>query len=102
MYQIRHLRLVKPLAFLVAALMIFPYVLTSSAAHAQTFAEITSAAVVPVQDQTGAESVMVSEKATDALAMALEDSGEFRVISKRELQVALSEFSLAPPLMALQ
>ncbi len=98
MYQIRHLSLRKPLTLFVAALLIFPYGFASSA-HGQTFTEVTSAAVLPIQDATGAESLIVAEKATAAVALALEDSGEFRTISQRDLKAALSELGLEPPFM---
>jgi len=101
MYQIRHLPLLKPLTLFVAVSLIFPYGFVSSA-QAQTFTEITSAAVLPIQDATGADSLVVAEKATDAVALALEDSGEFRVISRRDLKAALSELGLKPPLMDVQ
>ena len=101
MYQIRHLPLLKPLTLFVAVSLIFPYGFVSSA-QAQTFTEITSAAVLPIEDATGAESLVVAEKATDAVALALGDSGEFRVISRRDLQAALSELGLKPPLMEPQ
>jgi len=101
MYQIRHLPLLKPLTLFVAVSLIFPYGFASSA-YGQTFTEITSAAVLPMQDATGAESLVVSEKATDAVALALEGSGEFRVISRRDLKAALSELGLKPPLMDAQ
>jgi len=98
MYQIRHLPLLKPLTLFVAVSLIFPYGFVASA-HAQTFTEITSAAVLPIQDGTGSESLVVAEKATDAVALALEGSGEFRVISGRDLKAALSQLGLDPPLM---
>jgi len=98
MYQIRHLPLLKPLTLLVAVLMIFPYGFPSSA-HGQAFTEITSAAVLPIQDATGAESLVVAQKATDAVALALEGSGEFRVITQRDMEAALSELGLKPPLL---
>ncbi len=98
MYQIRRLPLLKPLTLFVAVLLIFPYGFVASA-RAQTFAEITAVAVLPIQDATGASSVIVTEKATDAVALALEGSGEFRVISRRDTDEALSELGLTPPLM---
>ncbi len=101
MYQIRHLPLLRPLTLFVAVSLIFPYGLVSSA-YGQTFTEITSAAVLPIQDGTGAESLVVAEKATDAVALALEGSGEFRVISRRDLKAALSDLGLEPPFMAGQ
>ncbi len=98
MYQIRHLPLLKPLTLFVAVSLIFPYGFVSSA-NAQTFTEITSAAVLPIRDATGASSVIVTEKATDAVALALESSGEFRVISRQDMKAALSELGLKPPFM---
>jgi len=98
MYQIRHLPLCKPLTLFVAVLLIFPYGFAYSA-HGQTFTEVTSAAVLPIQDATGAESLIIAEKATDAVALALEDSGEFRTISRRDMNAGLSELGLKPPLM---
>ncbi len=98
MYQIRCLPLLKPLTLFVVVSLIFPYGFVASVS-AQTFTEITSAAVLPIQDATGASSVIVTEKATDAVALALEDSGEFRVISRQDTKAALSELGLEPPFM---
>ncbi len=102
MYQIRYLPLCKPLTLFVAVLLIFPYGFASSSAYGQTFTEITSAAVLPIQDATGGESLVIAEKATDAVALALEDSGEFRVVSQRDVKAALSELGLELPLMEAQ
>jgi len=98
MYQIRRVPVVKPLTLFVAVLITFPYGFPSSA-YSQTFTEVTSAAVLPIQDATGAESLLVSEQVTDAVALALDGSGEFRVISRRDLEAALSDMGLKPPLM---
>ncbi len=102
MYRISHEPLVKHVALMVAALMVFPYGFAPLAAYGQVFTEITSVVVLPMQDLTGHDSFMASQKATDAVAMALEDSGEFRVISKRALAVALADLGLVPPLMEAQ
>ncbi len=102
MYRISHHPLVKHLALVVAVLMIAPYGFLAPAAHGQAFAEITSAVVVPIQDATGYGSDLLSQKATDAVAMALVDSGEFRTEAKRTVAEALDELGLVSPFMDTQ
>jgi hypothetical protein len=68
-------------------------------AQAQATKQTTAVAVVPVTDATGYKSQVISAKATDALALALEDSGEFVVTSQADLQREMKALSLAPPLL---
>ncbi len=102
MYRISHEPLAKHVALIVAVLIAVPYGLAPTAAYGQAFTEMTSAVVLPIQDITGHDSFKASEKATDAVAMALEDSGEFRTIAKRSLHAALADLGLVPPLMETQ
>jgi curli biogenesis system outer membrane secretion channel CsgG len=61
--------------------------------------EVTSAVVIPVRDASGSTDPMLSEKATDALALALEDSKSYRVIPKEDLARELKADDLTPPLV---
>jgi hypothetical protein len=54
--------------------------------------------VIPVVDTSGSRDQLVSEKATDALAMALENSGNYRVIARADLDRELKTEDLHPPL----
>lgn len=60
--------------------------------------EITHAVVLPVIDQTGKAPPSVLEKATAAVALALEDSGQFTVASTMDLMRELTALDLRPPL----
>ncbi len=62
--------------------------------------EVTHVVVLPVIDRTtsGGASSAVLEKATAALALALEDSGEFTVASNADLMRELAAFGTRPPL----
>lgn len=67
------------------------------AAEAQA-REVTAAVVIPVQDASGSRDPMLAIKATDALALALEDSKAYRVISKQDLEREMRAQDLTPPL----
>jgi hypothetical protein len=69
------------------------------AAHAQAAKQTTAVAVVPFTDNTGYKSQIVSSKATDAIALALEDSTEFVVSSQADLQREMKALSLVPPML---
>ncbi len=69
--------------------------LTPACAQAR---EVTAAVVIPVTDATGGRDPMIGAKATDALALALEDSRSYRVISKADLQRELTAQDMTPPL----
>ena len=62
--------------------------------------EITHVVVLPVIDRStsGGASPAALEKATAALALALEDSGEFTVASSSDLMREMSALGLRPPL----
>jgi hypothetical protein len=59
---------------------------------------VTSAVVIPVRDATGSADPLLADKATDALALALEDSKSYRVIPKEDLTRELKTMDLTPPL----
>jgi hypothetical protein len=69
--------------------------LPSASAQAR---EVTAAVVIPVHDATGSRDPMLVAKATDALALALEDSKSYRVISKQDVERELRAQDLTPPL----
>ncbi len=59
---------------------------------------VTSAAVLPITDATGQSSLLLSEKVTDEVALALEGTGQFRVVPRADLERELSALKLSPPL----
>lgn len=86
-------------ANLAVATMLVVWVAATGLAWAQMEAkEVTHAVVLPVIDKTGQQSQAVLEKATAAVALALEDSGEFTVASTAEVDRELSAMGLRPPL----
>ncbi len=86
-------------ANLAVATMLVVWVAATGLAWAQMEAkEVTHAVVLPVIDKTGQQSRAVLEKATAAVALALEDSGEFTVASTAEVERELSGLGLRPPL----
>lgn len=54
------------------------------AAEAQRISKAISVAVMPLADRTGRNSDMISEKATDAVALALEDTQEYVVTTRAD------------------
>ena len=54
------------------------------AAQAQRISKAVSVAVMPLADRTGRNSDMISEKATDAVALALEDTQEYVVTTRAD------------------
>lgn len=54
------------------------------AAEAQRISRAVSVAVMPLADRSGRNSDMISEKATDAVALALEDTGEYVVTTRAD------------------
>ncbi|MGC9318812.1 MAG: hypothetical protein ACP5KN_12345, partial [Armatimonadota bacterium] len=92
----------KYVALYLAATMMVPYAVIGfpvvADAQAQPVVESASVIVLPIQDPEGSVESVVSQQATDALALALEDSREFIVTSKRDLQRELSQLELEPPL----
>lgn len=73
--------------------------LAASAAVAQgTSKEVTHVIVLPVVDRTQRQSTAVLDKATAAVALALEDSGEFTVASTSDLAREMDALGLRFPL----
>ena len=100
MKQILRAPWAKPLAKILAVVMALQYIaICVPPAHAQTTKQTTAVAVVPLTDNTGYKSQVISAKATDAVALALEDSSEFIVTSQADLQREMKALSLAPPLL---
>ena len=89
-------------AIYLAAVMVVPYAVVGFPADAgaqpQPVVSSATCIVLPIVAPAGADASVVSEKATDALALALEDSREFIVSSKRDLNRELGSMGLAPPL----
>ena len=93
-------------AIYLAAVMVVPYAVVGFPADAgaqpQPVVSSATCIVLPIVAPAGADASVVSEKATDALALALEDSREFIVSSKRDLNRELGSMGLAPPLSVAQ
>ncbi|MGD9518385.1 MAG: hypothetical protein AB7W28_02625 [Armatimonadota bacterium] len=60
--------------------------------------EVSHAVVLPVIDKTGRQSQAILDKATAAVALALEDAGEFTVVPTSELERELAGMGLRTPL----
>ncbi len=60
--------------------------------------EVTAAVVIPVRDASGSGDPMLGAKMTDALALALEATRSYRVISRDDLMRELKALELTPPL----
>ncbi|MGQ9733198.1 MAG: hypothetical protein ACUVX8_18225, partial [Candidatus Zipacnadales bacterium] len=60
--------------------------------------EIATVAVVPFQDKTERQSSLLAAKATDAVALALQDSKEFLVTPAREVEREMASLNIQPPL----
>jgi hypothetical protein len=67
-------------------------------AWSQANREIAAVVVLPVVDDTGAHDALLSARATDALALALENSGVYRVIALPDLKRELKTLGLTAPL----
>ncbi len=93
-------------AIYLAAVMVVPYAVVGFPADAgaqpQPVVRSATCIVLPVVGPAGTDTSVVSEKATDALALALEDSREFVVTSKRDLNRELGSLGLAPPLTVVE
>ncbi|MGD9494839.1 MAG: hypothetical protein AB7Y46_00885 [Armatimonadota bacterium] len=102
MHRLHEGRVWKYVALYVAATMVVPYAVVSfpavAEAQAQPVVESASVAVLPILDVQGSTDSVLSQKATDALALAMEDSREFIVTSKRDLERELAALELTPPL----
>jgi len=102
MHRLRESLIWKYVAIYVAASMALPYAVVGfpASARAQAQPVVTSATciVLPVLDPAGSDRSVESQKATDALAIALEDSREFTVTSKLDLERELTSLGLTTPL----
>ncbi len=100
MHRLHEGRLWKFVALYVAATLMVPYAVVSFPAVAQAQAQpvVESAAVIVLPIVAPDDSLVVSQKATDALALAMEASGEFMVTSEIDLQRELDELEMTPPL----
>ncbi len=106
MHRLHEGRVWKFVALFVAATMVVPYAVLSfpavAEAQAQPVVESASVIVLPILDRDGATDTVISGKMTDALALALEDSREFIVTSKRDLERELTALELQPPLSVVE
>ena len=72
--------------------------LAAMPAWPQASTEIAAVVVLPVFDETGSHDPLLAARATDALALALENSGVYRVIALPDLKRELKTLGLTPPL----
>ncbi len=102
MQRLRDCAVWQYLAMFVAASMVVPYAVLSVpvTAEAQSQMMFKSAAVVvlPIRDASGDSNSVDSQKATAALALALDDSKEFIVTPTRDLDREMAAMGLTPPL----
>lgn len=102
MHRLHASRTWKFVALYVAATMVVPYAVFSfpvvAEAQAQPVVESATVIVLPIQDTAGSVDSVISQKATDALALAMEASREFVVTSNMDLQRELRNLELRPPL----
>ncbi len=102
MHRLHASRTWKFVALYVAATMVVPYAVVgfpmAAEAQAQPVVESASVIVLPIQDTDGSVQSVVSQKATDALALAMEGSRQFLVTSNMDLQRELDQLELTPPL----
>jgi hypothetical protein len=102
MHRLHASRTWKFVALYVAATMVVPYAVVGfpvdAEAQAQPVVESASAIVLPVQDPDDAVDSVLSQKATDALALAMEGSRQFMVTSRMDLQRELNQLDIQPPL----
>ncbi|HEY3397673.1 MAG TPA: CsgG/HfaB family protein [Armatimonadota bacterium] len=88
-------------ALVLGAAMALSLLFGGAPAQAQS-REVTSATVVPIRDASGSTDSLAGAKATDALALALEDSKNYRIIGREDLDRALRNLDLTPPLNELE
>ncbi|MGI5818184.1 MAG: hypothetical protein ACOX9R_08810 [Armatimonadota bacterium] len=102
MHRLHASRTWRFVALYVAATMVVPYAVigfpVDAEAQAQPVVGSASVIVLPIQDLEGSVNSVLSQKATDALALAMEGSREYMVTSRMDLQRELSQLSLTPPL----
>lgn len=102
MHRLHESSIWKYLALYVAAAMVVPYTVVSfpAVAEAQAQPEVgtVSAIVLPILDPDGSIDSTLSRQMTDAVALTMEESEEFIVTSKLDLQRELEQLELQPPL----
>jgi len=102
MHSLRGSLIWRYVAIYVAASMAVPYAVVGFPANAgaqpQPVVRTVTCIVLPLLDPTGLDTEVLSEKATDAMALALEDSREFVVTSKRDLERELGNLGMTTPL----
>lgn len=85
-----------------AASMVIPYATMSvpvvAEAQPQTVFSSSTVVVLPISDASGAVDSAQSQKATAAVAMALDDAGEFVVTAKRDYDRETAAMGLVAPL----
>ncbi len=69
-----------------------------AAAMGQATREATHVLVLPVRDATGRQPQLVLEKATASIALALEDTGAYTVVSREDMEREMRALGLQPPL----
>lgn len=93
-------------AIYVAASMALPYAVigfpAGAIAQPQPVVGSATSIVLPILDPAGSHTLVESENATDALALALEDSRQFIVTSKRDLARELASLGMKMPLSDVQ
>lgn len=97
MHKLTHRPLYRHLSLLLVALLTLSLTVGGLPGWTQ-IREVTPAAVLPVVDNSESQDPIIADKATDALVMALEDSGSYRVHSRNDLDRELRALDLQPPL----
>ncbi len=98
MHQIRRRSAYRYVAWVLTVLLVLPYAASIGEVKAQVTGEVTSAVVLPIEVSRDISDPLLVQKITAAVALALEESGEFRYIAQADLQRELRELSLQPPL----
>ncbi len=102
MQRLRNCAAWRYLVVFVAALMVVPYATMSvpvvAEAQPQTVFGSSTVVVLPIRDSLGAVGSAESQKATAAVVMALDDSGEFVVTAERDYKREIAAMGLEPPL----
>lgn len=98
MHRLSHRTLSRHVSWFMIMALLLSLGIPSTGAFAQGTREIPATVVLPVLDRTGSRDEMLSRRATDALAMALENSGNYRVIATADLNREMKRLDLHPPL----
>ncbi|NSW54621.1 MAG: hypothetical protein HPY44_01290 [Armatimonadetes bacterium] len=85
MRRLHHCIVTGPVAPVLTLLLVLALGFTDTpAAHAQKISQAISVAVVPFANRSGNPSLLISDKATDAVALALDDSQEYVVTTRAD------------------